>query len=147
MRPLEYKTKVGEEILLYLASKKDIAVSVMDILNELERKNVKSNITTIYRQLEKLVIAKKVIIHSANDGKKGLYQYVADEQECFLHLHIQCTECAKIIHLNCAESKEFTFHIEQEHGIILDFSKTMIYGLCSECATKKKKTRNGNLKK
>lgn len=136
MRPLEYKTKVGEEILSFLESKKDTAVSVMDICEEMERRNVKSNITTVYRQLDKLVASKKVIVHSAKDGKKGLYQYIAGEEECLNHLHIQCTGCAKIIHLDCGESKEFTAHISQEHGILLDFSKTVIYGLCADCAKK-----------
>lgn len=136
MRPVEYKTKVGEEILSFLELQKDTALSVMDICDEMEKRNVKSNITTIYRQLDKLVAAKKVIMHSAKDGKKGLYQYIAGEQECLSHLHIQCTECAKIIHLDCGESKEFTDHIVEKHGIILDFSKTVIYGLCKQCAKK-----------
>lgn len=136
MRPVEYKTKVGEEILSFLESQKNTALSVMDICDELEQRDVKSNITTVYRQLDKLVAAKKVIIHSARDGKKSLYQYVSDEQECFSHLHIQCTECSKIIHLDCGESKEFTDHIIKEHGMTLDFSKTVIYGQCAECTKK-----------
>lgn len=136
MRPAEYKTKVGEGIFAYLESKKDIALSVMDILGHLENIGVKTNITTVYRQLDKLIAAKKVIVHQAKDGKKGLYQCIAGAEKCLSHLHIQCTECAKIIHLDCGESKEFTDHITAEHGIVLDFSKTVIYGLCAECSAK-----------
>lgn len=134
MRPVEYKTKIGEEILSYLESKKDTALSVMEICDQLDNRGVKTNISTVYRQLDKLIAAKKVIVHQAKDRKKGLYQYIAGTEKCLSHLHIQCTECAKIIHLDCGESKEFTDHITAEHGIVLDFSKTVIYGLCAECS-------------
>lgn len=137
MRPLEYRTKVGTEILKFLEENKDVAVSAMDISKYLESTKCIANITTVYRQLERLVEAKKVIAHSDKDGKKSLYQYVAGEEDCLSHLHIQCTECAKIIHLDCGESQDFTTHIAKEHGIVLDFSKTVIYGLCADCSKKK----------
>lgn len=137
MRPAEYKTKVGEEILSFLESKKDIAISVMDICKQLEKQNSKTNITTVYRQLDKLVAAKKVIVHSADDGKKKLYQYIVGTEKCLSHLHMQCTKCSSIIHLDCLESNEFTSHIEKEHGVVIDFSKTVLYGLCNGCANGK----------
>lgn len=133
MRPVKYKSKVGEEILSFLESKKDTAVTVMDILRELERKDLSTNITTVYRQLEKFIEEKQVIAHSAKDGKKIMYQYIAGKEECLKHLHIQCVKCSKIIHLDCDESEEFTNHIEKEHGIALDYSKTVLFGLCNDC--------------
>ncbi|MCR5612610.1 Fur family transcriptional regulator [Treponema sp.] len=136
MRPIEYKTKTSEEILAFLATQNDTGLSVMDIFEEMKKKNPKTNITTIYRQLDKLIASKKVIMHSADNGKKNLYQYIADKQTCLSHLHIQCTNCSKIIHLDCSESNDFTSHIEKEHGIRLDFSKTVLYGLCNECSKK-----------
>ena len=133
MRPVKYKSKVGEEILSFLESKKDTAVTVMDILKDLKRKKQSTNITTVYRQLEKFIEEKKVIAHSAKDGKKIMYQYIAGQEDCLKHLHIQCVKCSKIIHLDCDESEDFTSHIEKEHGIALDYSKTLLFGLCSEC--------------
>lgn len=133
MRPVEYKTKIGEEILSILEANRDTALSVNDICSDLEKRKVITNITTVYRQLDKLVAAQKVIVHSAKDGKNRMYQCIAGDEECLSHLHIQCTECSKIIHLDCDESAEFTSHIEGEHGIKLDFSKTVLYGLCKDC--------------
>lgn len=133
MRSEGYQTKGKQHILTFLEEKKDIGVSVLDIADYLEKLNESTNITTIYRQLDKLVAEKKVIKHTADDGKKSLFQYVADDTECFHHLHIQCTNCSKIIHLDCEDSKEFTDHLCKEHGIKLDYSKTVLYGLCSDC--------------
>ena len=82
MRPVEYKTKTGSQILSFLEEKKDVAVSVMDICENLERSGVKTNISTVYRQLDKLVSCKKVITHSAENGKKILYQYIAGKEKC-----------------------------------------------------------------
>ena len=99
----------------------------------------KTNITTIYRRLDKLIAEKKVIRHSAGDGKKGLFQYIADDSDCLRHLHIQCTGCSKIIHLDCKISKDFADHLAEDHGIQLDYQKTVLYGLCNECRAKEKK--------
>lgn len=137
MRANGYKTKTSELILSCLRKNKDIAISVQDIAKYLEQCGENPNITTIYRQLEKLLASKKIITHSSEDAKKSLYQYVEGANECFSHLHIQCVECAKIFHLDCEDSLEFTNHIEKEHGVILDFTKTVLYGVCSDCRKKR----------
>lgn len=134
MRPVEYKTKVGSQILSFLEQKKNSAVSVTDICENLKEQDVAVNISTVYRQLEKLVASKKVIAHSSDSGKKIVYQYIAGEKTCLSHLHIQCTKCAKIIHLDCSESDEFISHIAHSHGVIVDYEKTVLYGLCEQCS-------------
>ncbi|MCQ2611560.1 MAG: transcriptional repressor [Treponema sp.] len=137
MRSQTYKTRIGEEILRCLEEHKDKALSVQDICEWLAAQNTETNITTVYRQLDKLVDAKQVITHSGSNGKKILFQYIAQNEECLNHLHIQCTGCSKIVHLDCHESSDFTKHIQAEHGITLDFGKTVIYGLCADCAAAK----------
>lgn len=139
MRADGYQTKGKQHILSFLESKKNTAVSVQDIDDYLAAQGEKTNITTIYRRLDKLIAEKKVIKHTAEDGKKSLFQYIADESECLHHLHIQCTSCSKIIHLDCGISTTFAEHLAEDHGIKLDYQKTVLYGLCDECRKKKDK--------
>jgi|SRR5574344_985788 len=138
MQTKEYQSKVGKLILSFLQTQKDKAVSVNDIASFLEQNNVKTNITTIYRRLEKLVDEKKVITHSSEDCKKALFQYVADDEDCMHHLHIQCSNCSKIIHLDSKEADDFVKSIAKKNGIEIDFSKTILYGLCDDCRKNKK---------
>ncbi len=133
MRSEGYKTKTGMMILSFLEENKDTAVSVHDISEFFSQKGECPNVSTIYRQLEKLMEQKKVMAHSAEDGKKSLYQYITNDNHCMNHLHIQCTGCSKIVHLDCCESEGFTSHISEEHGILLDYSRTVLYGLCDDC--------------
>jgi len=138
MRVKEYQSKVGKLILSFLQEQKDKAVSVNDIASFIEVNNVKTNITTIYRRLDKLISEKKVITHSSEDGKKALFQYVAEDEDCMHHLHIQCSNCSKIIHLDSKEADEFVKSIAKKNGIEIDFSKTILYGLCNDCKKTKK---------
>jgi Fur family ferric uptake transcriptional regulator len=133
MRSDGYKTKTAVLILKYLEENKDKAVSVQDVYEYLDSCDDKINITTVYRRLDKLVQDKKVITHSSEDGKNTLYQYIAGGDMCLSHLHFQCTKCSKIIHLDCDDSSEFTEHFEKEHGVQLDFTKTILFGLCEKC--------------
>lgn len=132
MRPEEYKTQTGTIILDYLQSNRNKSVSAQDIAAHLKKCGNEANITTVYRRLDKLVAEKKVLSHSSDDGKKNLYQYTAGD-ECLNHIHFQCTSCKKIFHLACKEEKGFTKHIEKEHGLQIDFTRTILYGLCAEC--------------
>ena len=141
MRTGGYNTKVKKLILYFLESRKNTSVSVQNIADYLKNSGEETNITTIYRQLEKLEEEKKLIRHSAEDGKKALFQYIADDCECLKHLHVQCTACSKIIHLDCCDSKEFIAHLLDKHGITLDCSKTVLYGLCEECKNKRSGTQ------
>ncbi|QTQ12048.1 transcriptional repressor [Treponema parvum] len=136
MRADGYQTRGKIQILSFLESKKDTAVSVQDIASYLREHGEDTCITTIYRRLEKLINERKVIRHTAEDGKKSLFQYIADDTGCLHHLHVQCTSCLKIIHLDCNDSEEFIRHLSSKHGIVLDCKKTVLYGLCENCGKK-----------
>lgn len=138
MRTDSYKTQLSELIIKYLEENKDKGVSVLDILEYVKQNNETTNITTVYRRLDKLIAENKVIKHPAKDGKKANFQYIADDTDCIHHLHMQCETCSKIFHLDCDTSQSFIDHIENEHGIAIDLSKTVLYGQCATCSKKNK---------
>ena len=73
MRSDGYQTKGKKIILEFLEANKDTAVSVQNIADYLKASGEETNITTVYRRLEKLAEEKKVIRHSAEDGKKRFF--------------------------------------------------------------------------
>ncbi|MCQ2436626.1 MAG: transcriptional repressor [Clostridia bacterium] len=71
-----------------------------------------------------------------DDGEGFVYGYVGD-RDCKNHFHIKCTECGRIIHLECVMGHELANHIEEHHGFKIDIGRSIMYGVCSDCQNKK----------
>ncbi len=104
-----------------------------------ERLNIKGESvgrTTVYRCVERLVAEGKVRKYAAEQGESACYQYVAENHECQEHFHLKCTGCGKLIHIECDHMNELSSHIAAEHRFAVDPLKTVLYGICEECAKK-----------
>ena len=127
-----YNTKARRYILEYLSSLGEVTVSAADILSYLESKGESISLTTVYRYLNKLSDEKKVIKFTEDDGNKTVYKFI-ENNSCEGHLHMQCTKCGKLIHLDCDFMNELKNHIEEKHRFSLKCSGSILYGVCSEC--------------
>ena len=45
--------------------------------------------------------------------------------------------CGRLFHTECAYLNTLSEHIKNEHGFLVDGSKTVLYGLCKTCAKEK----------
>ena len=70
----------------------------------------------------------------AENGTRAVYQYVGERRHCEDHLHLQCTKCGCIIHLDCRFMDEIAEHVLREHGFSIQCRNSIIYGLCEKCA-------------
>lgn len=91
--------------------------------------------TTVYRCLEKLIEEGSVQKYVASSGESACYQYLTDDC-CHEHFHLKCTGCGKLIHIECGHIAELSEHIACEHGFKVDKLKTVLYGICEECAAR-----------
>jgi len=57
----EYNTKFKEEMMLYLKKNRDRRVSAYQIYEYMQENNIKINLTTIYRNLDRLTNAGKLL--------------------------------------------------------------------------------------
>ena len=128
-----YATSNRKKILEYLAKNCDRTVKASDIDEYLIEMDSRVNVTTIYRYLEKLVGDGKVIKYAAEKGKQAVYQYVEPGHKCEKHLHLTCTECGRVIHLECDFMEKISEHILDEHGFELQCKNSMLYGICENC--------------
>lgn len=131
-----YNTKSRKLILDYLESKIDTTVSVADIIEHLKMMGESINPTTVYRYLNKLTEEKKVLKFSEDEGNKAVYQMVRHTHSCHGHIHIQCTKCGKLLHLDCDFMDDFISHLKKEHNFSLKCESSLLYGICSECSEK-----------
>jgi Fe2+/Zn2+ uptake regulation proteins len=134
-----YRTETKDLVLECLRNRQERNLSVQDIMAYITEHGSTANITTIYRILDKLEKDTIVMRHGAEDGKKALFQYVEPKAGCMHHLHVQCTECGKVIHLDCDTMEKAIAHISHEHGIEITCSASLLYGICSDCLKKRAK--------
>lgn len=128
-----YKTNNRKKILEFLISNKNKTVSALDIRKHMESLELSVNSTTIYRYLDKLEADGNVIKYAGKNGQGSTYQYVEEESGCEGHLHLKCSNCNKIIHLDCHFMDEIENHIAKDHGFKLSCKNSVIYGLCMQC--------------
>ena len=102
---------------------------IMDGLRE-EGKNVPQS--SVYRLMKKLVDEGVVRRHSKEDSRQYVYQIIESE-ECHSHLHLQCTECGKLVHLSHEATREARQWMQGATGFDLDQEKTYLYGKCVDC--------------
>ncbi|HAH61284.1 MAG TPA: Fe2+/Zn2+ uptake regulation protein [Treponema sp.] len=139
MRSSIYHTETKDLVLECLKEQKERNLSVLDIMAYLKEHGSTANITTVYRILDKFEEDNTVMRHGAEDGKKALFQYIEPQAGCMHHLHVQCTQCGRIIHLDCDTMEKAIQHISKEHGIEITCSASLLYGICSDCLKKREK--------
>ena len=122
-----YKTKPKEILIDFFINNKEKSYSGNELVNIFENKIDKS---TIYRRLNKLE-NNKTLRKTYNATKKAYeYQY---SNVCESHLHLSCSKCGKIIHLNCGLANDFLVQFMNEHSFNIDSFNSTIYGVCKEC--------------
>lgn len=140
----EYKTESRGKIMEFLKTSADRPVSVSEIKTYMDKKKTPVNVTTIYRYLEKLEKDGHIIKYAAGEDGKASYQLARDNRNCDRHLHLRCTECGSVNHLDCAFMDAISKHIEMDHGFALQCRNSILYGMCSRCREKKSGDRTGN---
>ena len=112
---------------------KEIVPFVSEIVIE-ELKGQGHNVaqSSVYRLMKKLVDEGLVRRHSKEDSRQYVYQIMKSE-ECHSHLHLQCTECGKLVHLSHEATKEARQWMQGATGFELDQEKTYLYGRCTDC--------------
>ena len=128
-----YTTKTRQAILEYIRQNHTTALSVSDIEIFLKKEGIRANTTTVYRCLDKLCAEHTVIKYPDLNSDKAIYQFSGEKKECTGHLHLKCTVCGKIIHLDCSFMDELKEHLYTEHGFRLQCNGDMLHGICHDC--------------
>lgn len=127
---MSYMTKQQQAVLQCIASCPDGRATAMDLLQMLRQGGQSVGLTTVYRQLEKLVGQGKV--HKLLTDEGACYQYCdqAVHRGCFL---LQCECCGNIFHMDCSHLGELYEHLLEGHGFAINPRRTVFYGLCQKC--------------
>lgn len=131
-----YNTKQKKLILSFLINNNDKQLTCEYISDNLKNIGTPVGKTTVYRYLEKLASDGKVRKIADTESKSTLYQIIDEDMNCESHLHLRCLGCGEFVHLGCDFMHGVNEHIQKHHNFTVDNTKTVIYGMCSECQSK-----------
>lgn len=137
---MAYQTAQSRRILALLQENKTRHLTAEEVYLLLKEKGETVGQTTVYRQLEKLCgqgVARKF---AGANGGSACFQFTENGAVCKAHYHLKCTACGKLMHAQCEFLNELSDHIRAEHGFSVDGSRTVLYGLCADCAKKENKS-------
>lgn len=134
-----YNTKQKEKLLNFLISNKDKHTNVQQISAYLSSEGTALGTATIYRQLDRLVEQGEVRKYIIDEKTGACYQYIDSPQDCKSHFHLKCVQCDRLVHTDCSMLAELDRHILEHHRFTIDPSKTVFYGVCSDCMNKEEK--------
>lgn len=125
-----YMTAQRRLLLSYLESHRNIQYSVDELTAALSDEGISQS--AIYRNIDKL--AQDGVIRRFTDasGNRFLYQYVGGS-ECAFHLHLKCTGCGRIIHMDSETSEAVIKAALLKNGFRVDKKDTILLGLCRTC--------------
>lgn len=129
-----YKTRQRQLIVDTLKTNTGAHMSASDIAHYLKNKGYDVGIATIYRQLSRLTSVGVIQRFSMDGTQTSYYEYMSADKEP--HFHFKCEKCNKFIHFDCCELKQLHHHLSVQHGFDMNSMKTVIYGICNECAVK-----------
>ena len=131
--PGEYATKSRKYLIEYFKLHSEKMISASQINDYLKENNKPVNLATIYRNLDKLTEDGILLKYKNANEDRTSYQYVGESEKCHNHLHMQCENCGKIIHLDCDFMQNIQKHLLEEHSFSLECSNSVLRGFCKQC--------------
>ena len=135
MKKGKYRTKQGEQILAFMQDRAGEHITVHEIYQYFEHTEHKLGVTTIYRQIDKLVQEGLVKKYVLDPTSPACFEYLEHNKSCAKKhcTHLKCIKCGKLFHMQCKDWKALESHILQAHHFKLDMTRSVLYGLCESC--------------
>lgn len=129
MTELSYNTAQRKAVLDFLSENRERQFTVEEIAAGIGGSVGKS---TVYRVMTKLVGDGVVKRFVRGQSRQFLYQLVGCESHT-PHLHLKCTACGKLFHLEAEVSDEVMKIISDSSDFSVSKEQTVIFGRCSAC--------------
>ena len=126
----QYRTEQKKLLLEFLKANSGNSYTIEEIIEGLGDNSIGKS--TVYRLMMRLV-EEKVVKRSAGErGRQFVYRIIADDH-CKYHLHLQCTKCGKILHLDEKTSDTLLDCVNASQGFSVSEEDTVLLGKCALC--------------
>jgi Fur family ferric uptake transcriptional regulator len=131
---MTYNTEQRNLLLAFFKSSPDTMFSASQIAAALEQNKISRS--AVYRNLAALEQEGKIRRYTKEQSREAFFQFY-DVQSCREHIHMSCTECGKIFHMENKIAQNLIEKLENTEGFEICKEKTTLYGICKECAENK----------
>ena len=125
-----YKTEQKTALVTFLSTHSDRQFTAATLSQELSE-SAHIGTSTIYRLLGALIEEGRVRRFAIAGERTYYYQYVGGS--CHSHLHLKCTACGRLYHLDDAVSQFLHKQILASNLFSLDEESTLLFGICHHC--------------
>ncbi len=129
---MTYNTETREKVIEFLKANKDKSFSAEEIFSSLSADGVSKS--TVFRQLSKLTQNSEIKRIASENNRSVRYQLV-DREHCGAHLHLKCSSCGKLLHLDNDVTEFFEKSIKSAKRFSID-TGAFISGICENCTLK-----------
>lgn len=138
-RASQYKTKHKREVIEYLIENFGKNITASDVLQHLCESGHPVAKATVYRTLEQMTLNGIVKKYYVSGNTRAYFQYVGEPpaNQTTPFVYLKCDNCGKIVRYDCPALKRIEKQVAADQGFALDTAKTILCGICSECASKK----------
>lgn len=123
-----YNTQQRKILIDFLQSNSSKAYTIEEIISGIGGELSQS---TAYRLMTKLVDDGLVHRSVKGNSRSFVYQYISNEK-CEGHLHMKCTDCGKVYHLDSSVTAHIQNDIKENTNFEID-SHTVLLGKCKIC--------------
>lgn len=130
-----YQTEQKRILLAYMKAHSDQAFTIEELCARMKEELALQSVpgkSTVYRLMPELVEEGLVKRFVKENSRKFLYQMVCGEH-CDSHLHMKCSVCGKLYHMEDEESEALLLQVMQKHHFQIDEGKTVLFGQCESC--------------
>ena len=130
----KYQTEQKKLLLAFLKAHSDRQFSAEELAQIFEGDEGAPAMgkSTVYRLVVQMTEEGMLRRFPKTEGRGWLYQY-HQAHDCKGHLHLKCTGCGALLHLECGMGSELLSHIESTHQFKVDNTASVLYGLCASC--------------
>lgn len=128
---MAYQTEQKEALAQFLKENAHRQFTATELAKELTQvANI--GISTVYRLLKTLSEEERVRRFVVGGSRQVYYQYIGGDG-CVSHLHLKCTQCGRLFHLDPMVSEFMQKQILASNRFALDEYQTLLFGTCYEC--------------
>lgn len=128
----EYLTRQRKLLVDFFKAHCDEQLTVREIAECPELKD-KISLSALYRNIDKMLLDGIIQKYAKGSGREFVYQYI-DAEKCAWHLHLKCTACGRIIHLDDSSTEAVRSMLKTKNCFSINEHKTILYGLCELCS-------------
>lgn len=131
-----YNTEQKKLLEEFMTKNRDRSFTIDEIIEGLRDMRGESEIlpgrSTVYRLIGRLAEEGKLRKFVKADSRKASYQLMVG-QHCDCHLHLKCTDCGKLFHMDEEISDELVRRISTFSNFSVDEEATVLFGKCAVC--------------